>query len=293
MEFLTFKITPYSAFATVPKGDTLFGQIVSYLFLEGDMTFENYLSESPKLIVSDMMPFGYLYKPTLPLACFKDESGVEIDKKELRKRDYISVENLQNGNLDLCEKIEFEMNFSTVKNSIDRTSFSTGKDDFAPYSTIERVYFRELWMFMLVDSAIKDKIIDTLIKIGEFGFGKEANQGKGHFGITSIDNPVAKKKSSYYMSLSPTILQQGNFTRSWYEPFTRFGKYGLHNAHTNAFKKPVLMAQSGAVVCIKEEIEYFGRSIDNSISEGKPSFIQGRSIAIPIMLKDEKCLNIV
>jgi hypothetical protein len=35
MELLTLKIIPKSAFITVPKGDTIFGQILSYLFLKG------------------------------------------------------------------------------------------------------------------------------------------------------------------------------------------------------------------------------------------------------------------
>ncbi len=33
MEIVTLKITPLSAFATLPKGDTLFGQILAYLNL--------------------------------------------------------------------------------------------------------------------------------------------------------------------------------------------------------------------------------------------------------------------
>ena len=39
MELLTIKTTPKSAFVTIPKGDTLFGQILSYLFLKNDKTF--------------------------------------------------------------------------------------------------------------------------------------------------------------------------------------------------------------------------------------------------------------
>ena len=34
MELLTLKIKPLSAFATLPKGDTIFGQIVAYDFLD-------------------------------------------------------------------------------------------------------------------------------------------------------------------------------------------------------------------------------------------------------------------
>lgn len=288
MQTLTIKIKPLSAFATIPKGDTIFGQILSYLFLKGDTTFANYLSENPKLIVSDMMPFGYVYKPTLPLDCFANGS-LEVDKKELRKRAFITVENLQNGNLHLCERVEFQIKNSIVKNSINRTTFTTEGADFAPYGNLEISFIKELWMFILVDEQIKDKILQTIQDIGKFGFGKEANTGKGNFEIKVIQTPIKELKSDYYMSLSPTILYGQNFKNGWYEPFTRFGKFGLHNAYENAFKKPVLMANSGAIISSDKPLRYFGKAINNG--NIKPSFLQGYSIALPITIKDEKCLN--
>jgi len=288
MELLTIKIKPLSSFATVPKGDTIFGQILSYLFFKGDKTFENYLSQEPKLIVSDMMPFGYVYRPTLPLDCFKD-STKELDKKVLRKQEYINVEDLQNGDLYLCQKVDFQIKSSVIKNSINRTTFTTDGDDFSPYGNLETTYFKELWMFVLVDSTIKEKIFQTVQEIGIYGFGKEANTGKGIFEAELIQTPIKSITSNYYMSLSPTILEGQNFENVWYEPFTRFGKFGLENAHENAFKKPVLMANSSAVIKSSEKLEYFGKAVNNG--NIKPSFLQGYSIAIPIKLKDEKCLN--
>lgn len=288
MELLTIKIKPLSTFATIPKGDTLFGQILSYLFLKNDKTFADYLYEEPKLIVSDMMPFGYVYKPHLPLDCFANGSH-EVDKKELRRREFITIENLQNGNLHLCEKVDFQTKNSVVKNSINRTTFTTDGADFAPYGNQEIAYSRELWMFVLVDEQIKDKILQTIQDIGKFGFGKEANTGKGNFEIKVIQTPIKELKTGYYMSLSPTILDGQSFKNSWYEPFTRFGKFGLHHAYENAFKKPVLMANSGAVISSDKPLRYFGKAINNG--NIKPSFLQGYSIALPITIKDEKCLN--
>jgi CRISPR-associated protein Csm4 len=288
MELLTIKIKPLSAFATIPKGDTIFGQILSYLFLKNDKIFENYLNEEPKLIVSDMMPFGYIYKPHLPLDYFANGSQ-EIDKKELRRKEFIAIENLQNGNLHLCEKVDFQTKNSVVKNSINRTTFTTDGADFTPYGNLEITYSRELWMFILVDIQIKDKILQTLQEIGKFGFGKEANTGKGTFEIEVVQTPFKDVKSNYYMSISPTILEGQDFKNVWYEPFTRFGKFGLDNAHENAFKKPVLMANSGAVINSDKPLQYFGKAVNNG--NIKPSFLQGYSIAIPFTIKDEKCLN--
>ncbi len=290
MELLTLKITPLSSFGTIPKGDTLFGQIVAYFFLGGDHTFENYLSEKPKLIVSDMMPFGYVYKPTLPLGCFKDKDDKEIDKKKLRKKKFISLKNLEDGNLHLCEKVDYLDEVISVKNSINRTTFTTGGDDFSPYGLNEKAFFRELWMFVLVESSIKDKVLKTISEMGKFGFGKDANLGKGNFQMEVIENRISDMNSPYVMSVSPTILEDNNITNSWYEPFTRFGKYGLQNAHTNAFKKPTLMADSAAIVELKKNRQYFGASVNNGTKD-KISFVQGYSIAVPINIKDESCLN--
>ena len=54
--------------------------------LDKKNTFQNYLQSEPKLIVSDMMPLGYVYKPTLPIECFKSPNEIEVDKKDIRKR---------------------------------------------------------------------------------------------------------------------------------------------------------------------------------------------------------------
>ena len=288
MELVTLKITPRSSFVTYPKGDMLFGQIVSFLYQKGETIFDNYLEASPKLIVSDMMPYGYVYKPTLPLKCFNTE-----EKKEFRKRKFINIDDLQKGNLTFenCKKIDFFSEISIVKNSINRETFSTQGANFAPYGYGEIEFHRYLWMFILVNKDIKEIILDTLEEIGNFGFGKEASIGKGRFSINMIDNPINFKiNTSYFMSISPTILKDSNIKASYYEPFVRFGKYGLDKANENAFKKPVLLADSAAVVKLENEKNYFGKAINNGYSH-KPSYLQGYSISIPFVLKDEKCLE--
>ncbi|GAB6044540.1 CRISPR-associated protein, Csm4 family [Caminibacter profundus] len=286
MKLLTLKITPISNFATYPKGDTIFGQIVSYLYLKNDNTFDDYLLNEPKLIVSDMMPFGYVYRPTLPLDCFETE-----DKKELRKRKFISINDLQDGNLNLdtCESIEFLKNEVVIKNSINRITFSTDEGDFAPYGNVEINFFRNLWMFVLVDDDIKDKILQVIEDIGKLGFGKDVSIGKGNFKIEEIKTPIREINSNYYMSVSPTILK--GYKKAYYDTFVRFGKFGLDKAFDTAFKKPVLMADSGAIVKIDKKVRYFGNALNNGYKE-KPSFLQGYSIAIPFKFKDEKCLSV-
>jgi CRISPR-associated protein Csm4 len=283
MKLITLKITPKSNFVTPPKGDTLFGQIVSLLYQDGCNIFDGYLDNDPKFIVSDMMPYDYVYKPNLPLAYFNTE-----DKKEIRKRGFIKLTDLQKGNLSLdsCKKVDYFDEVISVKNSINRRTFTTDDENFAPYGTIEREIKKYMWIFILVQEDIEKQIIETIKRVGMYGFGKEANIGKGQFEINQIDNPFDfNVDTKYFMSISPTILKDTNIQNSWYEPFTRFGKYGLNNAHSNAFKKPTLMADSAAVVQLKKPKKYFGSCNDNGI-KNKPSFVQGYSISIPVGLKD-------
>ncbi len=292
MELLTLKIKPLSSFATLPKGDTIFGQIVAYDFLDKKDIFKDYLESEPKFIVSDMMPLNYVYRPTLPIDCFKSPNNKEIDKKESRKCKYISIENLQNGDFYKCEKIDFDLDFSVVKNSINRTTFTTDGDSFAPFAETETSYLKELWMFVLVDEKIKQRVLELLKKLGKYGFGKNASIGKGIFEIEQIPNPIKDIDTNYYMSLSPTILQDEKIIDTWYEPFTRFGKFSVGYDDNNCFKTPVLMAQSSAIIKSNfKDLKYFGKSINNGF-ENKPSFLQGYSISLPIRIKDEKWLDI-
>jgi hypothetical protein len=71
---------------------------------------------------------------------------------------------------------------------------------------------------------------------------------------------------------------RGRFFRSfqYYNKFNRFGKYANSNT---PFKKPVLMADSGAVIKLKEYRDYIGKAINNGTN--KKSFLQGYSILVP------------
>ncbi|AFI04687.1 type III-A CRISPR-associated RAMP protein Csm4 [Helicobacter cetorum] len=299
LELFAYEITPLSSFATSPKGDTLFGQILSYLYLEDKHFFKSYFGDycgenkkPPKLIVSDMMPLGYVYKPSLPFYCFD-----ENDKKEFKKKEFILLKHLQRGELDGIKEIKYKTE-PVIKNQINRLTFST-QERFDPYSSIEITYTTKLWLFVLVEVSIKEKIEKILEKIGEYGFGKGSSTGKGRFKLgMCCPIPINKKRNTedkqlFYMSLSPTILIDDNIQNAWYEPFTRFGKFGLENAHDNFMKKPVLMADSGAVIQTKEplkELYYFGTCLDNGY-ENKHSFLQGYSIAVPFILENEACLK--
>ena len=280
MKLLALEITPKTPFGTYPKGDTLFGQIVSHFFLKGWKDFEE--KDPPKLIVSDMMPQGYVYRPSLPSKCFG-----EMDKKELRKKKFIKLEDLHAGNLEKVSEVDFFKVVNNVKNSINRVTFSTEGKEFAPYGVVEYEFFRKMWLMMLVWEDIEEKVLDVLDEIGKFGFGKDISIGKGKFDFKPIDPPgFWQERSEWYMAISPVSLR--GVRSASYEPFVRFGKFGLERAQKNAFKRPVMVADSGAVARFEEGREFFGEILENGNNRYR-SYYQACSIAIPI--KEPKCLS--
>ena len=72
----------------------------------------------------------------------------------------------------------------------------------------------------------------------------------------------------------------------YYDPFTRFGKFGGNRAYKNAFKKPILLADVASVVVFDEvqEHQYLGRPLSglSDIPEYSDTVHQGYSIVLPL-----------
>src|SRR5690606_15187520 len=88
------RITPLSAFGTLPKGDTLFGQLCwSVRNRSGEEKLRNllegYTSGNPFAVVSDAFPGGYLPRPALPRHWF--DRLPEADPKAAKKRRWLPV----------------------------------------------------------------------------------------------------------------------------------------------------------------------------------------------------------
>ena len=84
------------------------------------------------------------------------------------------------------------------------------------------------------------------------------------------------------MTLSPVILNNQNIKNCYYEPFTRFGKHSS-GIDVNPFKKPILLANTSAVISFESEYSkfYMGKAIKGHSSDEK-TVHQGYSIIIPI-----------
>lgn len=291
MTTIKVNITPLSSFATYPKGDMIFGHFAYQTFLNGQEELKNYLNEEPKIIFSDFLPDGYLYKPSLPLKCFEVDDS---DKKDFRKKEWISIDNLQNGKLDSCEDIKFYKTEIQVRNTLNRLTFTTDDSgQFAPYALQEISFTHQpvIYVSYNKDKFNEKEIVERLNRIGKIGFGKKSSIGKGLF-KAEIDNNFNGFKtveSDYVLTISPTFLhnQKNKIDTAYYNLFNRFGKY--HDSST-PFKKPILMADSGAVLKLKKFLSHIGRAVNNGIDDNKPSFVQGYSITVPFKLNDE-CLG--
>jgi len=278
MKLIKVKITPHSSFVTFPKGDTIFGHFAYHTFKKDKSIFANYVIDKPKIIFSDILPADYLYKPTLPLNSFGVE---ESAKKEFRKKAWLKIKNLQEGKLHLARACSFYKTNIRTRNSLNRITFTTGGEGFDPFSLEEITFLHQPVIYILFDedSFTQKEILDRLNLIGKVGFGKKGSIGKGHFKaqIDSSFRGFNEVESDYYITLSPTILNKQPYIKeAYYNTFNRFGKY--HSSQT-PFKKPILMADSGAVVKLDTKRDYIGRGLENGIN--RQSLVQGYSIVVP------------
>ena len=285
MKLIKVKITPYSSFVTFPKGDTIFGHFAYHLFLKGEDKLKDYLESEPKIIFSDILPDGYVYKPSLPLSAF----GVdESEKKEFRKKVWIKIEDLQKGKLLEAKELSFYKTEVRVRNSLNRVTFSTEGDGFDPFSLEEITFLYQPVIYVLFDEKeFSEKDIENrLNSIGKSGFGKKGTIGKGHF-KAKVDYSFKgfnEVESNYYLTLSPTILHKSKdiIEKAYYDTFNRFGK---HHSSSTPFKKPLLMANSGAVVKLNSKEQYIGGAVNNGIKD--KSYVQGYSIVVAFDFKGE------
>lgn len=290
MKLYKVTIKPTANFATPLKGDTIFGQLcwsIKYVFGEGKLKelLANYKSQ-PFLIISDGFAKGYLPKPSMPMKYLKEDAE---KKKENRKKIWLTLNDLEQGLYqnakDNKEAANENKDASTVKNSIDYRSFSTG-EDFTPF--IEDEYFiSEQDIYFLFDEKqiSLEELKQAFTNMALIGYGKNASIGKGRFVFDSFEEVKANyenKKS--FMTLAPSILPSNDdLELCFYEPFTRFGKHGGELANKHTFKRPLLLADSKAVLLFKEvcDKKYIGQAIEN-YSANKETVHQAYSIIIPI-----------
>ena len=322
MQLIRFQISPQTSFTTEIKGDSLFGHLCwAYRENYGNDKLDQLLAkynDSPFIVCSDAFPTGYLPRPILPNSIFlenlnsKDQDKFINKRKEIKASKWIKSSFLLEGKQSLknemhklirdkSEQIVKDPIISTIDFqthcAINRQSSSTGDDEFAP-RTKSRIFYDSKSLFdiyvLFDDKQITQKELNELLYyVGMCGYGAEASRGFGKF---TVQNPQLHKKidftkCEYVMTLSPfcpsdTDKSTINKENSYYNVFTRFGRLGNINSQTkNPFKYPVLMIDTGSVLCYTQNAqEKCGMGVNKIVNGNDKIVHQGYSINIPIKL---------
>lgn len=289
MKLYKTTITPSSNFATPLKGDTLFGQLcwaIRYTF--GEPKLEALLAhyeQEPFLVVSDGFAPNHMPKPSLPSFLLGEDAN---RKKENRKNVWLTLEDLQSGKF-ADAKTDKEAHYknstvATVKNSLNYKTFTTDDSGaFAPYSEDENALSAQDVYFLLSDDFSLSDLEKSLATVAQMGYGKNASTGKGFFTFGQFTEVPHAKSATTFMTLSPSVLEAEPLKDAYYEPFTRFGKHGAALANKNPFKKPILMANRGAVLIYDapQQKSYAGSAIKGH-SANEKTLHQGYAITIAI-----------
>jgi len=333
MKLYSITIKPESPFATPLKGDTIFGHIcwqAAYddgLLSGGLKKWVDCYDEKPFAVFSSAFPvflenhksWFALKRPDLPPSIlFKD---TESDKrrrmetrKEKQKRKWMKVGEDLKINIDdqsfldssdllkACPESDsaikgFIHEFERQHNSINRLTGTTG-EGFAPYSIDAFVYYPtvELAIFVLIDEEATDieRVKNSLTRIGQSGFGKDASTGMGRFSLgedEELQIPKAKEGDVLY-TLSASIPDSALCKDCLFTPFVRYGRHGDVMAKSGKpFKTPVIMADEGAVIIPKDgrlsEKPYLGKGIKGiSKVDDFVTIHQGYSIYLPFKMSE-------
>lgn len=281
MQTLIARIQPCSAFGGRIRGDTLFGQLcwaARHRFGQERLgkLLDGYLSGEPFAIVSDAFPAGYIPRPALPLHRYK--AIADEDRKRVKKLVWVPIEAIEEPVTNWLKFARSEKELLTdaaatvpndtslwaehnqSHNSINRLTGTTGTGEFAPYASAR--FWPLPGMPFDIYLAIDDSRLDVeelralLGDIGTSGYGRDVTIGLGKFDLldlTPSDWPN-QANANAALTLAPCAIQDGGFepARSWYQPFTRFGRHGDLAVHSGRpFKTPVLMADTGALLSLK------------------------------------------
>lgn len=273
MDTLRLRIQPLSAFGTPPLGDTLFGQLCwtlhnRYGADELREALKGYTEGQPFAVISDALPKDHLPRPHLPLQRFDPLPG--DDPKAAKKRHWLPLSALGEPSAQWLRHCRadsellpgddgnspaWQQTHPQPHNSIDRRSGTTG-EGFAPYSQPQNWYATgvELDIYLLHDPQriSADRLRQLFDDIGAFGFGRDASIGLGKFAIIEQQplNLPAAQQADACLTLAPSAPQGLGLDpeRSFYQPFTRFGRHGDLGVHRgNPFKTPLLLTRAGAV----------------------------------------------
>lgn len=275
MKTLKFTIAPCGPFATPIQGDTLFGQMCWTIIRAESEAFLTALLNSyasmPFAVVSDAFPSGYIPKPSVPAVFLGGAAQDPKARKLLKRKQWIPLNAISSpletwldfakSDSEILQEVKSQQtHLQTTQrhmhNSINRLTGTTGEAGFAPY-VVEELWHADnvTWdIYVVVDEQkiSQEKIHSYLARIGELGYGKDANVGAGRFVIQAVaDVNFARQVNANAVLALANVAPQGlslNPKGCFYQPFTRYGRHGDWAVLVNPYKAPILMAKTGAVL---------------------------------------------
>lgn len=255
-------ITPKTAFGGKILGATLFGQIcwaIAERYGEAVLSgcLKDYANGKPFLVVSDAFSNGFVPMPCLPSDYW--QINAEIERKALKKRQFIAIDCLRNPpklwQQNACDLSNKTLATTHLHNTMNRQTGTTGDKEFAPYQTGEVWFVGDLSVYLLLDENLlsADKLRQVLDDIAKTGYGRDASVGLGKFEIRAFEKSDLFSQYNHgkdALSLSACCPQGLGFDKdkSFYQIHSHFGRHGNIAVFAgNPFKKPVLMANTGAV----------------------------------------------
>lgn len=262
-------LAPRTAFATPLMGDTLFGQLcwaIRYGWGEARLVqlLDGYTAGRPFLVVSDAFPADHLPMPTLPSHYWLEETDPS-QRKALKRRVWLPEADKTQplGNWRRLAKTPEDAGAALAgraqpRNSLNRLTLATGKGaGFAPYTVRQHWYPPAARLdihFRLDETRLGQTDLEqSLSAVGLTGFGKDANVGLGKFALENLQPHALPHPpgTNAWLTLAPCAPQGLGLDarRSYYRPFTRYGRHGAEAVLLgNPFKAPLLLAATGAVL---------------------------------------------
>lgn len=269
-----------SALSTPLMGDTLFGHICwGIRFRKGEKVLTDFLTlykTQPPLVLSNGFPAGYLPRPVLRPAGYKDDLSIEEYEtfKKYKKIRFLPAEwFVEDGFVFSEETLLQKMMTGDIKalsvvktermhNSINRLS-GTVLEEQSPFAVSESWYeANQLFNVYALSTMSRDEVY-TLFEQGlENGYGADASTGKGWMVVDTVEEETRLPgRGNRAMALGAFVPEGEKPAELRADIFTKFGKLGGSYIYdNNPFKKPLLMYAEGASMK-KGTKDYCGRMV--------------------------------
>ncbi len=300
MKWYRAKFSLKSWAASEWQSDTIFGHLCwGILFLYGEERFKDFLGRydagDPPLLISNGFPAGTLPCPILsPLVI---DLSIPLDKqradyrwnKEVRQNTLISLRDFNdiiNGRPETGDAaVPDRIKRVNLKNQLNRNTSTT--DPGGVLFNFEEYYLPIISVYMKIHDDFVDIANELMQYISDTGFGKRKSVGYGQVDLVSFE-PFSgfelPHRPTGFVSLSNFIPAATDPVNGRWRVLIKYGKLGeAYAQEENAFKKPLVMLESGSVFYDSPIRDYYGRMV-NGISSVDNVLQYGYSLPVPMIL---------